>query len=160
VEEKLVEEVKAVQAAGDERRSKIKDGYAQADSSLKSKEQALEELNVRLEQAAKDAEAASSVEASDALPDGAKPHLAIASAAPSERSNPYTEYKALLSARSTSAASARSEGGGNDAGSIFSEAVGLDVDNTAVRSRIAKLRYKFSKVRAPQWIYIVNILGH
>ena len=38
--------------------------------------------------------------------------------------------------------------------------VGLDVDNTAVRSRIAKLRYKFSKVKAPQWIYIVNILGH
>jgi hypothetical protein len=85
VEEKLVEEVKAVQAAGDERRSKIKDGYAQADSSLKSKEQALEELNARLEQAAKDAEATSSVEVSDALPDGNKPHLAIASSAPSEQ---------------------------------------------------------------------------
>ena len=156
-----MEEVKAVQAAGDERRSKIKDGYAQADSSLECKEQALEELNARLEQAARDAEAASSVETSDALPDGAKPHLAIASAAaPSERSNPYTEYKALLSARSISAASARSEGGANDAGSVFSEAIGLDVDNTAVRSRIAKLRYKFSEVKAPRRIYIVNILGH
>ena len=147
MEEKIVDEMKAVQAAGDERRSKIKDGYVQSETSLKGAEQALEELNARLEQASKDAEAASSVEASDALPDGAMPHLPVASAAPSERSNPYTEYKALLSARSTSAASARSEGAASDAGSVFSEATGLDVDNAAVRSRIAKLRSESELLR-------------
>lgn len=105
---------------------------------------ALKDLNTRLEQAAKDAEAASSGEASDTLPDGA-PHLALPATASSERSNPYAEYKALLSSRSTS--SARSDGDASEAGSVFSEATGLDVDNAAVRSRITKLRAESELLR-------------
>jgi len=144
VEEKMVEEMKAAQVMGDEKRSKIKQSFAQASSSIQGAEKALEDLNLRLEQAAKDAEAASSAEASDVLPDGLAPHLAF-SAASSERSNPYTEYKALLSSRSTS--SARSQGEMSDAGSVWSEVVGLDVDSGAVRSRIAKLRAESELLR-------------
>lgn len=116
-------------------------------------------MNARLEQSAKDAEAASSAEASDALPEGAPPHLEIALAlpdasapgtaagapSPSHRSNPYAEYKALLSSRST--ASARSDGEASDSASVFSEPSGLDVDNAAVRSRIAKLRAESELLR-------------
>ena len=110
-------------------------------------QEALKDLNARLEQAAQDAEAASSAEASDALPDGALPHLALPSTATSssQRSNPYAEYKALLSARSTS--SARSDGEASEVGSVFSEATGLDVDNAAVRSRIEKLRAESELLR-------------
>ena len=120
-------------------------------------QEALKDLNARLEQSAKDAEAASSAEASDALPEGAPPHLEIAlplpdapgtaAGAPSagHRSNPYAEYKALLSSRST--ASARSDGEASDSASVFSEPSGLDVDNAAVRSRIAKLRAESELLR-------------
>jgi len=105
---------------------------------------ALKDLNTRLEQAAKDAEAASSAEASGTLPDGAA-HQALPATASRERSNPYADYKALLSSRSTS--SARSDGDASEAGSVFSEVTGLGVDNAAVRSRIASLRAESELLR-------------
>jgi len=141
VEEKIVEEMKAAQVAGDEKRSKMKGSFEATADSLACAEQALQDLNSRLEQAAKDAEAASTAESSGTLP----AHLALPSTAWSERSNPYAEYKALLSSRST--ASARSEGGESEAGSVFSEATGLDVNNAAVRSRITKLRAESELLR-------------
>ena len=56
VEEKIVEEMRSARTAGDNKRDKIKVGYKEASVSLEGAQKALEELNLRLDQAAKDAE--------------------------------------------------------------------------------------------------------
>ena len=150
VEENIVEEMRSARTAGDAKRDKIKDGYKEASVSLEGAQKALEELNLRLDQAAKDAEVASSAEAS-----GEIPHLSASHAAQSARdsvasdcnANPYTEYRALLSARSTSALSVMPGAGQSETTGKSSESTGLTVDDASTRSRIAHLRAESELLR-------------
>lgn len=146
VQETIVEEMKVAQAAGDDRRSKIQGGFAQSAAQLDGAQESLAALSARLEEAAKGAEAASSAEASGMLPEEAgAPHLALpgtGSAAASASTNPYAEYKVLMSARTEGSMSLAGE-----TDNILGEATGLEVDNAAVRTRIAKLRAESDLLR-------------
>lgn len=150
VEENIVEEMRCARTAGDEKRGKIKDGYRQASVSLEGAQKALEELNLRLDQAAKDAEIASSAEASGEIPGATAPHAnqsALSPRALEHKANPYTEYRALLSARSTSSAAGKTETGASEAVDTRREATDLAVDDSATRSRIAHLRAESELLR-------------
>mmetsp|Transcript_54316 Transcript_54316/g.110853 ORF Transcript_54316/g.110853 Transcript_54316/m.110853 type:complete len:245 (+) Transcript_54316:116-850(+) len=133
VEEKQVEEMKACQAAGDQRRMKIKESFQEESSKLQEMENGIKELQERLERSAADAEKASKEEAESGSASQADLSNDSAKKKGAAERNPYTEYKAQLK--------------GMGSGSTAQAAELHELDDAGVRTRVAALRAETELLR-------------